>query len=185
MMLNKYKPIILEESHYLKILSDLNENLVADGLVAGSAFYFIRKDREYLIAKGGSLEGNLLKIEILKESGGHLGYWYLYKAGEFSLTEQGFFQVLSDLLSEAMFFEEWEFDHSFTQNRGCRYFPCHEIADEREFSCLFCYCPLYFIPDCGGDFQILDNGIKDCSLCTIPHEKINYEYIVDKLKVNM
>ena len=36
-----------------------------------------------------------------------------------------------------------------------------------------------------GDFQILDNGIKDCSLCTIPHEKINYEYIVDKLKVNM
>ena len=184
-MFDKYKPIILQDSHYLKVLNDLNDALIEDGVVVSSAFYFLRDGKDNLIVKTGSLEGSHLRLEVLKESGGHLGYWDIYKGGDFSDSDRGFFQVLVDLLAEGVFFEEWEFDYSFTQNRGCSYFPCHEVADIRDFSCLFCYCPLYFIPDCGGDFKILANGIKDCSNCTVPHEKNNYEYIVDKLKVNM
>ena len=184
-MFEKYKPIILQDGHYIKILNDLLDALIEDGQISGGSFYFLRNSEENLIAKAGSLSGNEHKIEMLKESGGHLGYWRVYKNSEFDDRDKGFFQVLVDFLAEGVFFEEWESDFSFTQNRGCKYFPCHEIADVREFNCLFCYCPLYFIPDCGGDFNILDNGIKDCSSCTIPHEKNNYDFIIDKLKVNM
>ena len=65
----------------------------------------------------------------------------------------------------------------FHQNDKCRYFPCHDL--EGDFNCKFCYCPLYFL-NCDGNFKILNNGIKDCSKCTIPHE--NYDYIINKLK---
>ena len=51
------------------------------------------------------------------------------------------------------------------------YFPCHEGVDLDEFNCLFCYCPLYALgSDCGGDFSYTDDGVKDCSACTLPHE---------------
>lgn len=184
-MIDKYKPIILQESHYIKVLNDLNDALIEDGIIISSAFYFLREGRENLIVKTGSLEGSYLRLNVLKESGDHLGYWDIYKNEDFSDSDKGFFQVLVDLLAEAVFFEEWEFNYSFTQNRGCSYFPCHEIADSREFSCLFCYCPLYFIFNCGGKFKILNNGIKDCSDCILPHKRDNYKYIVDKLKVNI
>lgn len=60
--------------------------------------------------------------------------------------------------------------YRFFQNRSCEYFPCHEVkGKEDEFSCLFCYCPLYHDRDCGGNYTILERGIKDCSGCTIPH----------------
>ena len=40
-----------------------------------------------------------------------------------------------------------------------------------EFNCLFCYCPLYVLgPDCGGNFSYTEDGVKDCSACTLPHE---------------
>ena len=52
--------------------------------------------------------------------------------------------------------------HQFFQNRECKYFPCHKGIDEEEFSCLFCYCPLYALGDqCGGNFTYMENGIKD------------------------
>ena len=63
-------------------------------------------------------------------------------------------------------------------NSGCEYFPCHEVEDKEDFNCLFCYCPLYTLGSkCGGQFIYLDNGIKDCSACLIPHRRNSYEYI--------
>ena len=69
-------------------------------------------------------------------------------------------------------------DHSYFANTACAYYPCHKTAAE-EFNCLFCYCPLYALgTDCGGNFVFLENGVKDCSACTIPHEKGGYEYVL-------
>lgn len=69
----------------------------------------------------------------------------------------------------------------FFQNTACPYFPCHEKADADSFNCLFCYCPLYMLGDaCGGNFHILENGIKDCSSCLIPHSPHAQEYIASK-----
>lgn len=69
----------------------------------------------------------------------------------------------------------------FYQNNQCEYFPCHNIekSKEKDFNCLFCYCPLYLIEDCGGNYKYLDNGIKNCSNCIIPHYQ--YDTIINKL----
>jgi Zn-finger protein len=52
--------------------------------------------------------------------------------------------------------------------------------DIEDFNCLFCYCPLYG-KNCGGNFVILDTGIKDCSNCIIPHRRDKYDYVISKL----
>jgi Zn-finger protein len=70
---------------------------------------------------------------------------------------------------------------AFTQNRACRYFPCHPGADPDTFNCLFCYCPLYFLENCGGKFEML-SGVKDCTRCLRPHNPGGYEDIVARLK---
>ena len=44
---------------------------------------------------------------------------------------------------------EMENSHRYFRNVDCAYFPCHEVKNPEEFNCLFCYCPLYFIEDCG------------------------------------
>ena len=72
--------------------------------------------------------------------------------------------------------------YNFFQNRECEYFPCHKGVQEQDFNCLFCYCPLYCLGDrCGGSFAYLDNGIKDCSGCTKPHRRENYDKIMEKI----
>ena len=72
--------------------------------------------------------------------------------------------------------------YDFVQNKQCEYFPCHVCADSEQFSCLFCYCPLYALGDrCGGSFQYTENGIKDCSNCLIPHRRENYDKIMEKM----
>lgn len=71
--------------------------------------------------------------------------------------------------------------HAFNQNRACRYFPCHAGIDPDSFNCLFCYCPLYFLENCGGDFVML-YGIKDCSRCLKPHRPGGYDDTVARLK---
>ena len=73
-------------------------------------------------------------------------------------------------------------DYSFFQNKECAYFPCHKGVKEDCFNCLFCYCPLYALGDrCGGKFTYLDNGIKDCSACTRPHIRENYDSILKQM----
>lgn len=76
--------------------------------------------------------------------------------------------------------------YKFFQNIECEYFPCHMTDDFGKFNCLFCYCPLYLLKDkCGGNFKYLENGIKDCSECMIPHSDKGYEYVLEHLKEAM
>lgn len=72
--------------------------------------------------------------------------------------------------------------YKFCQNRQCEFFPCHKGMKEEDFNCLFCYCPLYTLGDrCGGNFTYLDNSIKDCSSCLMPHRRENYDRIMEKM----
>ena len=72
-------------------------------------------------------------------------------------------------------------NYKFFQHRDCEFFPCHKIADESKFNCLFCYCPLYALGDqCGGRFRYTEEGTKDCTDCTIPHSPGGYKYIMDR-----
>ena len=73
-------------------------------------------------------------------------------------------------------------NYDFFQNSVCEYFPCHKCQDPENFSCLFCYCPLYALADqCGGNFTYTKEGIKDCTHCLIPHRRENYQRIVCKM----
>lgn len=72
--------------------------------------------------------------------------------------------------------------YSFFSNKECEYFPCHKTESAEDFNCIFCYCPLYTLGEkCGGNFSFLENGVKDCSNCLIPHSKNGYEYVINKL----
>lgn len=74
--------------------------------------------------------------------------------------------------------------YNFFQNRQCEYFPCHRGIGDEEFSCMFCYCPLYALGDqCGGSFRYLEDGIKDCSGCIRPHRRENYDQIMEKMSL--
>lgn len=61
----------------------------------------------------------------------------------------------------------------------CPYYPCHNNME----SCKLCYCPEYDNNDCIGIKSnkgiILENGIKDCSNCNIPHIIKNYNYFIN------
>ena len=68
--------------------------------------------------------------------------------------------------------------YRFFAHRECEFFPCHPGADPDRFNCLFCYCPLYCLgKNCGGNFTILKNGVKDCSGCLYPHIPENYQAV--------
>ena len=72
--------------------------------------------------------------------------------------------------------------YKFFQNRECEYFPCHNGIPEQEFNCLFCYCPLYPLGEiCGGNCAFTNEGIKDCSNCTRPHIRGNYDQILRRM----
>lgn len=71
--------------------------------------------------------------------------------------------------------------YKFFCNKECEYFPCHATEDPDNFNCLFCYCPLYMLGDrCGGNPEFTKDGIKDCSVCMVPHGRNSYEYIISK-----
>lgn len=71
--------------------------------------------------------------------------------------------------------------YRFFQHGACEFFPCHKTDRPEDFNCLFCYCPLYALGrKCGGNFRYLENGVKDCSDCLIPHERGNYDLIVGR-----
>jgi Zn-finger protein len=70
-------------------------------------------------------------------------------------------------------------NYKFFENKTCEFYPCHFEGQ----NCLFCYCPLYWIPiDCGGTYTILKGGMKDCHKCTLPHRKDGWDIIQKKLK---
>ena len=74
-----------------------------------------------------------------------------------------------------------EHSYKYFENRACKYFPCHEGL--QSMNCLFCYCPLYALGTaCGGNFVMLENGVKDCSGCAIPHKQENYGYITEQFE---
>ena len=80
--------------------------------------------------------------------------------------------------------EQWRGKrYAFFSHKGCEKFPCHETEDKENFNCLFCYCPLYCLgKECGGEFNYLPSGIKDCTRCHIPHVRDNYGYIVSRFQ---
>ncbi|MFR5118337.1 MAG: cysteine-rich small domain-containing protein [Eubacterium sp.] len=56
-----------------------------------------------------------------------------------------------------------------------------ELQIQRILHCLLCYCPLYLLGDeCGGNFEYLPNGIKNCSNCTLPHCREGYAHVMNK-----
>lgn len=69
---------------------------------------------------------------------------------------------------------------NFFCNKNCDYYPCHNMNED--LNCLFCYCPLYHLKNCGGDYTYTANNIKDCSNCTLPHKKDSYEIIIKKVQ---
>lgn len=72
---------------------------------------------------------------------------------------------------------------SFFQNTDCEYFPCHKNIEPDNFNCLFCYCPLYSMKEkCGGEFYYSGKGIKVCTDCGFPHERNNYDQVLDQVK---
>lgn len=74
-----------------------------------------------------------------------------------------------------------ENDFKFFRNAECHYFPCHTVEDNETFNCKFCYCPLYFFNDCGGN-PTMAGKVKDCSHCLKPHLPGAHEYVNLRLK---
>ncbi|MBV7275197.1 metal-binding protein [Clostridiaceae bacterium UIB06] len=71
-------------------------------------------------------------------------------------------------------------NYKFFNHKECEFFPCHDMKNNDKFNCLFCYCPLYFVEDCGGNNSYI-NCVKDCSNCIIPHSENGYDYIFKKI----
>ena len=63
-------------------------------------------------------------------------------------------------------------------NTDCPFWPCHDLV---QVNCLFCFCPLYHLDDCGGTWTRTEKGIKDCSQCGLPHKPNGWEVIVARL----
>lgn len=75
--------------------------------------------------------------------------------------------------------------YNFFENKECEYYPCHK--DIECMNCLFCYCPLYHLDHCPGDYKYIKvNGqqIKECTNCTFPHKRENYDTIIKILTTN-
>ena len=78
-----------------------------------------------------------------------------------------------------------ENSYKFFSNKNCEYFPCHREVEE--FNCLFCYCPLYRLPDCPGKPKYKEKDgriVKVCIDCDFPHRQENYDKIMNILRKN-
>ena len=70
----------------------------------------------------------------------------------------------------------------FFENKECEYYPCHKGI--KEINCLFCYCPLYSLEECPGNYQMINvsgKKIKDCTGCTFSHDPEKYDVIMSFL----
>ena len=74
--------------------------------------------------------------------------------------------------------------YQYFNHQQCEYYPCHKGLEDKQFNCMFCYCPLYRV-DCPGNpnYIVGQNGtkIKDCSSCVFPHIPENYNVIMEYL----
>lgn len=76
-------------------------------------------------------------------------------------------------------------NYRFFNHAACEFYPCHDMPAE-QLNCLFCFCPLYALDErCGGTFSMIETTggehVKDCSACTLPHRRENYDYIMRRL----
>ena len=54
-----------------------------------------------------------------------------------------------------------ENSYKYFKNKDCKYFPCHKGLSD-DFNCLFCYCPMYSMPNCPGSKTYIEkNGKKN------------------------
>lgn len=78
-----------------------------------------------------------------------------------------------------------QYSHRFFANKDCEFWRCHSDIPEKKFSCLFCYCPLLAQENClgiqNGDGKYLENGWKDCSQCSWPHNPDNYDLMMEEI----
>ncbi|WP_024864547.1 cysteine-rich small domain-containing protein [Butyrivibrio sp. FCS014] len=84
--------------------------------------------------------------------------------------------------------EEGKFQNSsrYFENRQCKSYPCHKGDDH--INCLFCFCPLYHMENCPGNYKMIEKdgkSIKSCIDCRFPHEPQNYGKIMTILKKNL
>lgn len=73
----------------------------------------------------------------------------------------------------------------FFKNTECSYYPCHNGVEE--LNCLFCYCPMYKLENCPGNYKIIEKEgkrIKSCIDCNFPHVPENYEKVMEILRHN-
>lgn len=71
----------------------------------------------------------------------------------------------------------------FFANKECEHYPCHKC--DEDINCLFCFCPLYSMSSCPGQYKIIEkNGkqIKSCIDCSFPHKADNYDKIMQVIK---
>ena len=76
-----------------------------------------------------------------------------------------------------------ENSYKFFENKECQYYPCHKGV--KELNCMFCYCPLYKLEKCPGNYKIIDKGdkkIKSCIDCNFPHIPENFDRVIAILK---
>lgn len=72
--------------------------------------------------------------------------------------------------------------YKYFENKQCEYYPCHK--ETSQINCLFCYCPMYAKEKCLGNpkyIEVEGKAIKDCSDCTFPHNRENYDAIMHYL----
>ena len=73
--------------------------------------------------------------------------------------------------------------YKFFSNTACSGFPCHQTKSPQYFNCKFCFCPLYAMGEnCGGLFEMLENGVKSCLSCDFSHRPEHYEQMMAKLR---
>ena len=74
--------------------------------------------------------------------------------------------------------------YRYFENRDCKYYPCHKGQDN--INCLFCFCPLYGMPNCPGNCKWIEKDgkqIKSCIDCVFPHIEENYEKVKQIIKI--
>ena len=78
-------------------------------------------------------------------------------------------------------------ESTFFTHKDCPWYPCHEGPEE--INCLFCYCPLYTLPDCPGNPEWIKRKddpsgppVKSCAKCTFPHRRENYGKLMETIR---